>query len=129
MPAISLILSAKIMVTVLLVTGPFLFLQRHRLETITGVSAASATFFRLYGMASTALLVGYSVGLWQSMNGMFPWAAVLMGIASNAGAAAILSFSRSTSSRGYAVIFGTLALLLMWAALNPTAAIHPLLAW
>ena len=127
MTAISLILSAKIMVTLLLVMAPFLLLPQHRLEAITGVSAASTTLFRLYGMAVAALLVGYSMGLWQSMNGLFPWAAVLMGIVSNGGAAGVLAFASSASSRVYAIIFGTIGILLIWTALNPTAAIQPLL--
>ncbi len=126
MSAISLILTAKIIVTVALVTGPFLLLPQRRLEFMTGVSATSATLFRLYGIAATALLVGYAVGLWQSMNGVFPWAAVLMGIVSNAGAAGILALAPSVSSRVYAAIFGAVGLLLIWAALSPTVAIRPL---
>lgn len=128
MSAISLILTAKIMVTVVLVTGPFLLLPRHRLETMTGVPAASAILFRLYGMAATALLVGYGVGLWQSMNGVFPWAAVLMGIVSNVGAAGILAFAPAASSRAFATIFGTIGILLVWAALSPMVAILPFLS-
>ncbi|WP_299627784.1 hypothetical protein [uncultured Tateyamaria sp.] len=128
MSAISLILTVKIVVTVILVAGPFLLLPRPRLETMTGVSATSGSLFRLYGMAASALLVGYGVGLWQSMNGEFPWAAVLMGLVSNAGAAGILAFARTASSRVYAVIFGTIGLLLIWAALSPTGAMHPLLS-
>ncbi|MGZ2260085.1 hypothetical protein [Roseobacter sp. A03A-229] len=128
MSAISLLLTAKIVVTVILVSGPFLLLPRHRLETMTGVSAASATLFRLYGMAATALLVGYVVGLWQSADGVFPWAAVLMGIVSNVGAAGILAFAPAASSRAFAAIFGTIGLLLIWAALSPTAAIQQLLS-
>lgn len=125
MTAISLILSAKIMVTLLLVMAPFLLLPQRRLEAITGVSAASATIFRLYGMAVAALLVGYSLGLWQSMNGVFPWAAALMGIVSNAGAAGILAFAPSASSRVSATIFGTIGLLLIWAAFYPDTAMQP----
>ncbi|WP_436397723.1 hypothetical protein [Roseobacter sp. S98] len=114
--------------TVVLVSGPFLLLPLHRLETMTGVSAASATFFRLYGMAATALLVGYGVGLWQSTDGVFPWAAVLMGIVSNVGAAGILAFAPAASSRASATIFGSIGLLLIWAALSPTAAIQQVLS-
>lgn len=128
MSAISLILSAKILVTVVLVTGPFLLLPRSRLESMTGVSATSGTLFRLYGMAAAALLVGYGVGLWQSINGVFPWAAVLMGLASNIGAAGVLIFTRTASSRVYALIFGTIGLLLFWAALSPTGVMQPLLS-
>ncbi len=127
MSAISLILSVKIGVTVVLVAGPFLLMPRHRLETMTGVSAASATLFRLYGMAAAALLVGYGVGLWQSMNGVFPWAAALMGIVSNAGATGILAFAPTASSRVYAAIFGAIGLLVIWAALYPIAAMQPAL--
>lgn len=128
MSAISLILTAKIVVTVALVSGPFVLLPRHRLETMTGVAAASATLFRLYGMAATALLVGYGVGLWQSMNGVFPWAAVLMGIASNVGAAGILAFAPAASSRAFVTIFGAIGLLLIWAALSPSVAIQQVLS-
>ncbi len=128
MSAILLILAAKIIVTVVLVTGPFLLWPQRRLEIMTGVSAASATLFRLYGMAAAALLVGYGVGIWQSMNGVFPWAAVLMGIVSNVGAAGILAFAPSVSSRAYATIFGTVGFFLIWAALSPAAAIQPLLS-
>ena len=127
MSAISLILSSKIVVTILLVTGPFLLLPRHKLEALTGVSAASGTLFRLYGMAATALLVGDSVGLWQSMNGVFPWAAALMGMVSNVGAAGILAFAPSASARVCAIVFGAIGGLLIWAALAPTVAIHPIL--
>ncbi len=128
MSAISLILSAKIVVTVLLVAGPFLFLPRRRLEAITGVSAASSALFRLYGMAVAALLVGYGFGLWQSMNGSFPWAATMMGVVSNVGAAGILALAPSVSSRVHATIFGAIGLLLIWAALFPSSAAQHLLS-
>ena len=114
------------MVTILLVMAPFLFWPKHRLEAMTGVSAASATLFRLYGMAIAALIVGYSAGLWQSMNGVFPWTAALMGIVSNAGAAGILAFKPSASSRASATIFGTIGALLIWATVYPNAATQPL---
>lgn len=94
---------------------------------MTGVSTASATLFRLYGMATMALLVGYGFGLWQSINGVFPWAAVLMGIVSNVGGAAILAFSKTASSRVYVTIFGTIGLLLVWSGLSPNGAMLPML--
>lgn len=128
MSAISLILSAKIVVTVLLVAGPFLFLPRRRLEAITGVSAASSALFRLYGMAVAALLVGYGFGLWHSLDGLFPTGAVATGIVSNAGAAVILAFAKTGSSRAYAAIFGTIGLLLIWATLSPSSAMKPMLS-
>ncbi|MEL6413951.1 MAG: hypothetical protein AAFQ15_03305 [Pseudomonadota bacterium] len=95
---------------------------------MTGVSTASATLFRLYGMATMALLVGYGVGLWHSINGVFPWAAVLMGIVSNVGGPAILAFAKTASSRVYAAVFGTIGLLLIWAALLPNGAMLPILS-
>ncbi len=127
MSAISLILLTKILVTAVLVAAPFLILPRRRLETLTGVTAASSTLFRLYGMAVAALLVGYGIGFWHSMDGVFPWAAALMGIVSNAGAAGILVVAPSGPSRAAAAIFGTIGLLLVWAALYPTVAVQPLL--
>ncbi|MDX8346965.1 hypothetical protein SLH49_03105 [Cognatiyoonia sp. IB215446] len=129
MSAISLILTVKMVVTVVFVAGPFLLLPRSRLAAMTAVTTTSATLFRLYGMAATALLVGYGFGLWQSSNGVFPWGSVLMGIVSNIGATGILAFNGTASSRAYCAVFGTIGLLLIWAALRPTGAFQPLLLW
>lgn len=115
------------MVTILMVMVPFLFLPKHRLEAMTGVSAGSPTLFRLYGMTIAALIVGYSAGLWQSTNGMFPWTAALMGIVSNAGAAGILALKPSATSRASAIIFGTIGALLIWATVYPNTATQPLI--
>jgi hypothetical protein len=54
------------------------------------VSAKSSLFFRLYGVAIAALLVGYGFGIPVAESGQFPWGIVSMGLVSNAGAGFLL---------------------------------------
>ena len=87
---LSLLLIIKIIVTFILVALPFLFLPRLKLEKATNTTATSTLFFRLYGLAILALLVGYSFGIPIAESGNFPWGVVCMGLVSNSGAAIIL---------------------------------------
>lgn len=90
MSYLSLLLVIKISATALLVAMPFLFAPLAKLEATTGVSAKSAFFFRLYGVAIAALLVGYGFGIPVAESGQFPWGVVSMGLVSNAGASFLL---------------------------------------
>jgi len=87
---LSLLLIIKIVVTTILVAVPFLFLPKSALEKLTGMSGNKPVFFRLYGVAIVALLVGYCFGIPSAENGIFPWGVIAMGTASNSGAAALL---------------------------------------
>jgi hypothetical protein len=71
------------------------------LEATTGVSAKSTIFFRLYGVAIAALLVGYGFGIPAAENHQFPWGVVFMGLISNAGAAFLLLRSSKPISSGF----------------------------
>lgn len=90
MSYLSLLLITKIAATVLFVALPFLFAPGAKLEATTRVSTKSTLFFRLYGVAITALLVGYGFGIPAAERGQFPWGVVSMGLVSNAGAAFLL---------------------------------------
>jgi len=98
---LTLLLITKIFVTAILVALPFLFGTKSMLEATTGVSAKSTTFFRLYGMAITALLVGYGFGIPVAENHQFPWGVVSMGLVSNAGAALLLLQTSKPRSTGF----------------------------
>lgn len=87
---LSCLLIIKISVTFFLVALPFLFFPRSRLEQVTDVSATSTLFFRLYGVAILALLVGYAFGIPLAESGHFPRGVVCMGLVSNSGAAILL---------------------------------------
>ncbi len=89
MTFLSLILSAKIGVTLIFVALPFLFVPIHKLEKLTDIQNGT-TLFRLYGIAILALLIGYISGFWIIAKNEFPWGVVLMGLVSNAGAALIM---------------------------------------
>jgi hypothetical protein len=87
---LGLLLVTKIFVTAVLVAAPFLFAPLTKLVAATGVNADRSLFFRLYGVAIAALLVGYGFGIPQAESGQFPWGVVVMGLASNGGAAVLL---------------------------------------
>lgn len=101
MSYLALLLVTKITVTAFLVVLPFLFAPLAKLEVTTRVSAKSTLFFRLYGIAIAALLVGYGFGIPAAENGQFPWGVVSMGLVSNAGAAFLLLRASKPSSSGF----------------------------
>ncbi len=102
---ISLLLLVKIVVTLVLVAIPFLFVSKEKLEMVTNIKANSSQFFRLYGVAILALLVGYSFGIPLAESGVFPWGVVSMGVVSNGGAAFILVLSGLNSKNRALVLF------------------------
>lgn len=121
----SLLLIVKIVVTSVLVTLPFLVLPQYKLEKITEISAASSTFFRLYGVAILALLVGYSFGISSAENSEFPWGVASMGVVSNCGAAFLLLSSRPNSqNRALGIFFALITFGLVASMIRPEAALQ-----
>ena len=90
MSYLALLLAFKIGVTAIAVSAPLLLLPRGALAARTGAGAEAAPWLRLYGVAVSALLVGYASGFWTLATGAFPWGVVIMGIVSNACAAAAM---------------------------------------
>lgn len=125
---LSLLLVTKIAVTGLLVAAPLLLLPTSKLERLTNITTHTSLFFRLYGVAITALLVGYAFGIAAAENGRFPWGVVCMGTVSNGGAAILLlANSRSNNNLVLAAFFGLVALALLAAMVLPARAIQK--AW
>jgi branched-subunit amino acid transport protein AzlD len=126
MPFISLLLIAKISVTALLIALPFLLLPSEKLSKMTGAENAT-TLFRLYGIAITALLVGYGSAFVQIANGEFPFGIVAMGIVSNGGPAAYMFATGVWRRQKFLSIFlASVGISLIFASLNSDFALRPL---
>lgn len=128
MNALSLLISFKLAVTLLLLAGPFLVLSTEKLGRLLSVSANSSTLFRLYGMAMLALATAYAGGLWLAWQGTFPWIVVLMGVVSNCGAAMVLAQNGTTRRlRPQAMLFGAIGVGFVLSALFHNEAVVPLI--
>lgn len=126
---LSLLLAAKVGLTAFLVAGPFILLPKPRLEKSLGITTSSPTIFRLYGVAVTALLVGYAFGIPAAEAGRFPWGVVWMGTVSNGGAAVLLLANSRGSNRGrmLGAFFALIAVGLIAAMIAPAEALQK--AW
>ena len=124
MTYLALLLIFKIVVTAVTVSLPFLALPGARLQAQFGIGADVLPLARLYGVAVTALLVGYAGGFAPAQAGVFPWGVVIMGIASNLGATLGLivtgGWRRSIAAP---IIFGAIAAALIASALSPALAL------
>jgi hypothetical protein len=123
---LSLLLITKIGVTGLLVATPFMLLPKSKLEKSLNITTPTPVFFRLYGVAITALLVGYAFGIPAAEAGRFPWGVAYMGAVSNGGAAILLSaYSQgSKQNRVLGAFFGLIALGLITAMIMPASAME-----
>lgn len=118
MTSLSLLLIIKIGVTGLLVAAPFLILPKPKLEKALDLTAPTPVLFRLYGIAITALLVGYAFGIPAAEAGQFPWGVTCMGIVSNGGAAfQLLKYSQDNKHNRVAGAFFCLVSLALLATM------------
>ena len=126
---LSLLLITKIGVTGVLVAVPFMLLPKSGLEKSINITAPTPVFFRLYGVAIAALLVGYAFGIPAAEAGRFPWGVTYMGTVSNGGAAILLlTYSKgSKQNRMLGTFFGLIALGLVAAMILPASAVQK--AW
>lgn len=90
MTRLSLLFGIKIAFTVLVVAIPFVLLPSDRLTDVMGSEITNPTIYRLYGVATVALLVGYGFAIPAAQSGSFPTGPVAMGIVSNGGASVLL---------------------------------------
>jgi hypothetical protein len=112
---------AKIVITVLLWSGPLLLFP---LSWLAGLGfpqpEAFLVFYRLLGAAYAALLVAYIYGLFNIMGGGSPGSTVVLGLVSNGLAAMILGIF---GFQGAWSAWGFWAWLYMWGSLALTAAL------
>lgn len=127
MSPLVLLLAAKICVTLLGISLPFLILSRDRLDRFSGFAGTPLVLYRLYGTALLALIVAYGFGLLEAFDGAVPWAIITMGIVSNVGAAVILVASGMAGSKPWLpAFFGLIAAGLILTAVFPAAAVSSL---
>ena len=120
MTPLLIILITKILVTLVFVSLPFLFFSKSKIDSILKISGESLGLYRVYGMAVTALLVGYSGAIHQHLNGIFPTEILIMGVASNAGATfAMLKTGMAKENKLLTLFFGSIAVLLVFSLLLP----------
>lgn len=127
MTILTLILSTKILVSIVILALPLLFWSKETLGKTFQVTAETPLVFRLYGMAILSLLVAYAGGIWQITAGHFPWGSVCAGVVSNIGAPLILmTFGAQPRSHWPEVFFLMIGIGLIWSLANAEAAIAPL---
>ena len=81
------------------------------------------SFYRLYGIAMTALLTAYTAGLISLLHGKFPHEVVYMGIVSNLGAAIYLLTTGNWRGKKLSIcVFGILGLGFLFSAVMPISA-------
>ena len=128
MTPLTILLSAKILNTMVLVIIPFLFLQPQTLDRLSGFGQPNRTMYRLYGMAILALVVAYSGGLLQTLAGVFPSEIVAMGLASNVGATLVMVLTGYARTHRIATaFFGLIGLGFAAAAAFPGASMQVLI--
>lgn len=128
MTGLELLLYVKIGVTLVACVVPMLVLPAARVGSLFAVDSGAVPLVRLYGIAITALLVGYGSGVVTAEQGAFPTGVVLMGVVSNLGAGTFL-FASGTWRQAppLAVIFGAIGLGLVWALAAPDPWMQPLI--
>jgi hypothetical protein len=125
---LSLLIIIKAGVTIVLIALPLLFLPKVKLEKTTNITAPTPTFFRLYGVALLALIVGYVFGIFTAEQGLFPWGVVCMATISNGGAALFLLLPREKKrNKALGAFFALIALGLVLAMVSPETALQK--AW
>jgi len=118
------LLLVKIVVTLPLIAMPFLLLPKQQLEKFTSSQHDNVLFFRLYGLAITALLVGYASAIPLAQDGVFSWGVAIMGLVSNTGGSALLfSLGKGKNNMILALFFGLIAVSLVLTMIFPSIAI------
>lgn len=121
---LTLLLVFKIGFTAIVVSAPLLLMPAERVSSLYRLGADAVPLCRLYGVAVTALLVGYASGIAPAQHGVFPGGVVAMGIASNAGAPAVLLLTgRWRGARLPTFVFAAIAVALLASAVAPSAAL------
>ena len=124
MTLLSVLLSAKILVTLVFVAGPFLLLPAERLNAAMAPHSGSAMMYRLYGVALLALVTAYAGGLVAAQSGRLPVEVIAMGLVSNFGGALTQAVFRVTGPQRVLMgFFAFVGLGLLVAAFNPSFAL------
>ncbi len=120
MSPLSQVLIGKIAVTILVWCIPLLLFPTSLLKWLGFKVPEPILFFKLLGIAYTALVVGYVFGLRTSLRGGYPAGIVWVGIVSNGGAFLYLVLNAVS---GTWASWGNIARVAMWSSLVGTGVI------
>jgi len=124
---IEILLYIKILVTIVACVIPMLLLPGTRVQRLYGIDDRAVPLVRLYGVAITALLVGYASGVVDVWAGEFPTGVVWMGIVSNVGASLTMVMTDAwRKAPPLAAIFGAIGVGLIAAVVSPEDWMSPL---
>lgn len=127
MTALGVLLTIKIGLTAVTAVLPMMLLPASVITRRLGIEPAAVGYIRLYGVALTALLVGYAGGLVTLADGVFPTGVVWMGLVSNGGAAIALVVTGVHRRLPLAApMYGLIALGLAAALVWPAFAMRPI---
>ncbi len=114
------VLLAKIAITILAWALPLLALPVSVLVGLGFPTPEPAVFLRLLGIAYSALVVGYVLGLNKAGKNEFPLETVWVGIVSNGGATLVLAVA---AFLGVWSDWGLIARIYMWSSLAAVLAL------
>ncbi len=121
---LTLLLLFKVGFTAIAASFPLLFFSKEKVASTLGIGLDAIPICRLWGVAVTALLVGYAGGIAPAEAGTFPSGVVIMGIVSNIGhTAALLQTGIWQKAKAATMVYGLIALSLILAMLAPAAAL------
>lgn len=121
MTLLSLLILFKIAMTAVTTSGPMLLLPGHRIGGLFGVGVEAAPLARLYGIALTAMLIGYGSGVVQAEQDRLPVGIVWMGLVSNLGASGYLAASGGwRRATALTALYGAIGVALASALLAPS---------
>lgn len=121
---LTLLLLIKIGFTVITCSIPLLFFSKEKLASILGVGLEAIPICRMWGVAVTAILVGYAAGIQPAETGAFPYGVVVMGIFSNVMATITLLLTGMwRKTKAGTIVFGSIAMGLILAMLAPATAL------
>ncbi len=121
---LTLLLMFKIAFTAIAASFPLLFFSKEKIASTLEIGSDAIPVCRLWGVAVTALLVGYAGGITQAEAGIFPSGVVIMGIVSNIGhTATLLQTGIWRKTKVATMVYAAIALALTLAMMAPTTAL------
>lgn len=128
MTPLIIVLSTKIIVSLILVVLPFLLMPKEQLNRLTDIEAKDDTLYRLYALAILALLVGYTGAFIQAWHAVYPLTILIMGLVSNGSAAIVLLKKKGQKHQATAgLFFGAVAILIAAFLVFPEFAMQALI--
>ena len=113
MTTLIIILTFKILVSLILLVYPLLFKPLAQLNAAMEIEAKTTNIYRLYGTAILSLLIAYAYGVILALEDQFPGGIVAMGLVSNGGASYLMATRGNPRQKRGAILFGGIFIALL----------------